>query len=161
MTIQGMPNLTASDGTVAQFGLGDIYEKGGASWQYVQASAAVDAFSLVRIVNGAFTIAETTVADLTTTRPNNVGVVQYGFATGEYGWVAIGPFILREDGVTTFKVLSKVAAAGVVLYGTATAGSVDDAVAAPIIQGLTLTTACAADDTAAPCIATRRLSTTS
>jgi len=156
MTVQAYVNLNAAESSPTA-GLGDELETtSGAVYKYVQASAAVDAFSLCR-VTATNTIAESTATDLTTTRPAVVGIPQFALAQGQYGWVPVGPFTLREDGVTTFKVLSKVANASVVLYGTATAGSVDDAVTNPAIRGLTLTAACSVDDTATACIAVSRL----
>lgn len=153
--LSAMFNLKAAEDTPSA-GLGDEINVGGACYKYVQASAAIDAFSLVRITP-TNTCAETTIADLTTTRPGLCGIPQFAFTSGQYGWVPVGPFEIREDNVTTFKVLSKIASASVKLYGSATAGSVDDAVNNPPIDGLTLTSAQAVDDTATACIATKRL----
>ena len=149
-------NLIGPD-DVAQFALGDEYDgPHGARYKYVQASAAIDAFSLCR-VTATNTVAESTATDLTTTRPGLVCIPQFSVAASQYCWAPIGPFTLREDNVTTFKVLSKIASASVAMYGSATAGSVDDAVTNPLIAGLTLTAAQTVDDTATACIAAHRL----
>ena len=160
MAVVAYVNLTAAE-DVATAALGDEYDAPhGARYKYVQASAAVDAFSLCRIT-ATNTIAESTATDLTTTRPALVCIPQFAVANGQYAWAPVGPFTLREDNVTTFKVLSKIANASVVLYGTATAGSVDDAVSNPSIAGLTLTAACAVDDTATACVAASRMTVNS
>ena len=65
--------------------------------------------------------------------------------------------LFQSDDTTTFKVLSKIANKDVVLYGTATAGSVDDAVSNPPIRGLLLTANQSVDDTATACVAVQRL----
>lgn len=156
MSVHAFVNLTAAEDT-ASAALGDEFDAPhGARYKYVQASAAVDAFSLCRITP-TNTIAESTATDLTTTRPAVVCIPQFAVANGQYCWAPIGPFLVREDNVTTFKVLSKIANANVAMYGTTTAGSVDDAVTNPVVRGLTLTAACATDDTATACVAVTRL----
>lgn len=156
MSVQAYVNLNAAE-TTPTAGLGDEYETAdGAVYKYVQASAAVDAYSLCRITS-TNTIAESNATDLTTTRPAVVCIPQFALAQNQYGWVPVGPFTLREDGSTPFYVLSKIANASVVMYGSATAGSVDDAVTNPPIRGLTLTASQAVDDTATACIAVSRL----
>lgn len=156
MSIHAYANLNAPD-VVAQAGLGDEFQTAdGAVYKYVQASAAIDAFSLVRITN-ANTAAETTIADLTTTRPGLCGIPQFAIPSGQFGWVPVGPFTLREDGTTPFRVLSRIANPNVVMYASATAGSVDDAVNNPPIRGLMLTAAQAVDDQPTACIAVSRL----
>lgn len=154
-------NLTASDGTTSTAALGETFETKGATYVYCKATPAIAAYQACYLDNS-FNAALTTPALLTTTKPTFVVIPQFAVLAGEYFWGACGPFFLREDDVTTFKVLSKIAVINVAMYATAvTAGSVDDAVAAPIIQGLFLSTASVVDDTATPCIATRRLTTTS
>lgn len=160
MSVHAYVNLTGPE-DVPSAALGDLFlAPHDATYKYVQASAAVDAFSLCRIT-ATNTIAESTATDLTTTRPAGVCIPQFAVANGQYCWAPVGPFTVREDNVTTFKVLSKIANASVVMYGTATAGSVDDAVSNPPIQGLTLTAACTVDDTATACVATQRLTVNS
>ena len=160
MSVHAYVNLSAPE-DVATAAPGDEFDAPhGARYVYVQASAAIDAFSLCRITS-TNTVAESTASDLTTTRPANVCIPQFAVANAQYCWAPIGPFKLREDNVTTFKVLSKVANANVAMYGTTTAGSVDDAVSNPPIQGLTLTAACAVDDTATACVASQRLTVNS
>jgi hypothetical protein len=156
MSVHAFANLNAAE-TVASAGLGDEFQTAdGAVYKYVQASAAIDAFSVCRITS-ANAIAETTITDLTTTRPGLVGIPQFAIASGSFAWVPVGPFTLREDGSTAFFVLSKIASPNVLVYGSATAGSVDDAVNNPVIGGLMLTASQAVDDVATACIATRRL----
>lgn len=154
-------NLKASDGASALAQLGEFFETQGATWQYIKAAEALGAYQLCYVkVNGETALA--TPALLTTTRPTSIVIPQFAFASGEYGWALCGPFNLREDGVTACKVLSKIANLSVVLYGVAaTPGSVDDAVANPPIQGLTLTASQAVDDTATACIATKKLTVNS
>ena len=139
MTIQAGQNFTSSDGVTAQFGLGDEAEVSGASWKYVKTSAAVvEGDALIIHDDGLASPLTTTL--VTSTIVADVGVAQFAIASGEYGWVAIGPFGLKSDG-TSFKVKAAAScAADVKLYATATAGVVDDAVTA-LISGLRLTTA--------------------
>lgn len=154
--IHGMVNLTSSDGLTPQAEVGATYVTKGAHYQYFKASAAIDAYSLCGI-SDTLTIAEVTAAVLTTTRPGGIAIPQFSVGSGEYCWAPVGPFYLREDNVTPFKVLSKAANADVALYGTGTAGSVDDAVSNPVISGLTLTASQAGTDVATACIAFTRL----
>lgn len=160
MSAHAQYNLTASDGTTPSAAVGQEINVKGATYKYIKASGALSAFGLAYIkVDG--NTAQATAALLTTTRPTEVVIPQFALADGEYGYAACGPFGLREDGTTAFKVISKIAVVSVAMYGTATAGAVDDAVSAPIVQGLTLSAACVVDDTATACVATRKLTTTS
>lgn len=149
-----MENLNSSDGTVSQAALGERRWIKGAQWVYGKAAANMTQVgSLVYFLNdGTFALA--TPALLTATKPTMCGVIQFTFASGEYGWVPVGPWFLREDDVTPFKVYSKIAAINVAMYAVAaTPGEVDDAVAAPMVHGLILTTAVVVDDTLGSCIA--------
>jgi hypothetical protein len=150
-------NLKATDGTTQQFALGDEADVGGgARWKYVKASGAVAANALCHITAANLIIEATTTLVGTAARPTGLAVPQFAFATGEYGWVPIGPFNLREDGVTTFKVLAANAATSVRLYTTATAGVVDDAVTTGLVSGLALTETVTTQE-AADCVAVSRL----
>lgn len=150
-------SLNASDGATSLAALGETYEINGATYQYVKANATITAYQVCYILDDG-TISLATAALLTTTKPTNVCVPQFAMASGDYGWAVIGPCFLREDGTTTFKVLSKIAAKNVLMYGTTTPGSVDDAVTNPKISGLQLTAAQTVDDTATAFQATTRMS---
>lgn len=151
-----MYNLTSSDGTTAQAQLGQTCTVKGANYQYFKANGAIAAYAACTVSN-AFLAAEGT----TTTsgaKPTAVCIPQFAVADGEYFWAPVGPFYLREDDSTTFKVKAALNCAGSVkLYTTATAGVVDDS-ATDLIAGLclteTITTAEAAD-----CIAVQTLVT--
>ena len=159
MTALGKYNLTASDGTTSQDALGQEINIKGATWVYTKANAAIAAYQVCYfLADGTISLATATL--LTTTKPTLICIPQFAFAINEYGYAPVQFQPLREDNSTTFKVLSKIASKDVVMYGTATAGSVDDAVSNPIIQGLVLTAAQTVDDTATACVAYRRLSST-
>ena len=140
-------NLTSSDGTTPKFALGTRMEIKGATYMYFIADAAIAAYSACTVQND-FDAEEAT----TTTsgaKPTLVCIPQFAVADNEYFWAPIGPFRLREDGTTTFKVNAALNCAGSVkLYTTATDGVVDDS-ATDLIAGLflteTITTAEAAD----------------
>jgi hypothetical protein len=139
MTALGKYDLTASS-DVSQNALGQEINVDGATYRYVQASTAITAFQICVIeLTG-------TIQPLTTALAASVGPVagccipQFAMAANEYGYAPVGPFFLREDGVTTFKVSAlTLNAARSKQYTTATAGAVDDAVTT-LINGLTLTT---------------------
>ena len=158
MAGHGQYNLTASDGLTAQAGLGDIVNVCGATYMYLRcnASALIAAYSACTISN-AFLAA---VATTTTSgaKPTLVAIPQFAVAISEYFWAPVGPFYLREDGSTTFKVLAALNCAdSVKLYTTGTDGVVDDS-AADLIAGLTLTETITTAE-AADCIAVQRLVT--
>jgi len=151
-------NLTASDGQTSNGALGEEYNTKGATWIYIKAAAALAAYQLCYIADDG-TAALATPTLITTTKPTTLCIPQFAFASGDYGWAAVGPFFLREDESTNFKVLSKAATKDLGMYAVAaTPGSVDDAVVAPLIQGLTLIATQTVDDTATACVAHRRLS---
>lgn len=157
MAVLADMNLKASDGTIRNFQLGDEADVGGgARWKYVQASGGVAANALCHITAANLLIEGTTTLIGTAARPTTLAVPQFAFLTGEYGWVPIGPFNLREDGVTTFKVLAANAATSVRLYTTATPGVVDDAVTTGLVAGLALTETVTTQE-AADCVAVSRL----
>lgn len=156
MTALGKYALTASDGQTSLNAQGQEINIKGATWKYTKANAIIPAFSLCYILDdGTMSLATPTL--LTTTKPTEIVIPQFAFASGDYGYAAVGPFFLREDDSTTFKVLSKISAKDVQMYGTTTAGSADDSVSNPLIEGLTLTAAQTVDDTATACVAVRRL----
>lgn len=150
-------NLTSSDGTTAQFRLGDIINVCGATYMYLIADGAITAYSACSIQNDFD--AQMATSALSGAKPTAFAIPQFAVADNEYFWAPVGPFFLREDGVTTFKVNALASCAGSVkLYTTTTDGSVDDATGAgqDLIAGLclteTITTAESAD-----CIAVQRL----
>lgn len=156
MSAHGMYNLTSSDGTTAQFALGTKINVKGADYMYFIADGSIAAYSLCTVQND-YDAGEGT----TTTsgsKPTLCCIPQFAVADNEYFWAPIGPFRLREDGVTTFKVNAALNCAGSVkLYTTATGGVVDDT-ATDLVAGLflteTITTAEAAD-----CMAAQQLVT--
>jgi hypothetical protein len=152
MSSLAAPNLLSSDGTTAQFGLGDEYNSGGNYYKYFKSGGVIAANALCTTTGNTHVAVEGT----TTTAgviPGIYCIPQFAVAAAdEYFWAPIGPFGLKDDG-TTFKVLAALnCATNVRLYTTATAGVVDDAVTAGIVAGLrlseTITTAEAADCTA-------------
>lgn len=158
MSNHAMYNLTASDGTTAKFAIGTVANVKGAQYMYLKANASValTAYAACTISNAFLATMGTTTTS--GAKPTLVAIPQFAVAVSEYFWAPIGPFYLREDGSTTFKVLSALNCAdSVKLYTTATDGVVDDA-ATDLIAGLllteTITTAEAAD-----CIAVQTLVT--
>lgn len=157
MTAHAMYNLTASDGTTAQFAVGTVINVKGATYLYCKATAAtIAAYSAC---SGATPAA---IEEATTTTANALGtaggfavIPQFAVAASEYFWAAWGPFYLREDGSTKFKVLAANAAAGALLMSTATDGVLDDAVTTAII-GLALTETVTTQE-AADCVAFRTI----
>lgn len=156
MTALAKYALTASDGATSLNALGQEINVKGATYIYTKANAIIPAFSLCYILDDG-TMALATPTLLTTTKPTQIVIPQFAFAANDFGYVPAGPFFLREDDSTTFKVISKIAAKDVQMYATTTAGSIDDVVSNPLIEGLTLTAAQTVDDTATACVAVRRL----
>lgn len=158
MAAPGNYNLTASDGTTPQFGLGDEVDVSGARYKYLKSAAAIAQYAActVQIDYDAEEGTTTTSGAI----PTLVAIPQFAVAAaGEYFWAPIGPFgPYREDGSTRFKVKAAASCAdSVKLYTTATAGVVDDS-ATDLVAGLllieTITSAEAAD-----CIAVCRMVT--
>ena len=157
MTNLAMYNLTSSDGTTAQAGLGDEIDVGGARYRYVKASGAVAAYACCHVTAAGLAIEATTTLVGTAARPTTICIPQFALATDEYGWAPVGPFgPFREDGATKFKVLAANAATSVRLYTTGTAGVLDDAVTTGLIAGLSLTETVTTQE-AADCVAATRL----
>lgn len=158
MTVHAGYNLVASEGTVPQFAQGDETETaGGARYRYCKANGAIAAYQLCHVSSAGVATPSTTTLVGTPARPTDYCIPQFAVADGEYFWGAIGPFTLREDNVTTFKVLAALnCAADVKLYTTGVAGVADDSATTAIVAGLalteTITTARAAN-----CVATQRL----
>lgn len=153
MTAQAGYNLISSDGTIAQFGLGDEIDVGGARYKYLLAAGVIAQYALVSVDNVNEAVEGTTTTS--GAKPTVFGIPQFAVADNEYFWAPIGPFTLKSDGAAFQVKAAQDCALSVKLYTTATAGVVDDA-ATDLIAGLllteTITTAAAAD-----CIAVSRL----
>jgi ATP phosphoribosyltransferase len=149
----GHYNLTASDGTTAKHGVGDRINIKGAEYGYFKATAAsIAAYSACSgATPAAMEEGTTTTATALGTAGGFACVPQFAVAASEYFWAPVGPFYLREDGVTTFKINAANAAAGAQLFSTATDGVLDDTSSGSTIElhGValteTVTTAEAAD----------------
>lgn len=156
MTAHAYFNLFAPDSEGSAAPLGQPINVKGAEWIRIKAGANIAAFQPC-IVNSAGIA-----VPLTTTNagadPQDVVIPQFAFAEGESGYAPVGPFGLREDGVTPFRVAAlTLCAQDVKLYTTATAGAVDDT-ATTLITGLSLTETNAGGNTAnMPCVAVSRL----
>lgn len=155
MAIVAMANITSSDGLVPQAGLGDTFETGGATYRYFKSSAAIAQYALCSVSNAFVAIGGTT--GTVSAKPTLFCIPQFAIdAADEYFWAPVGPFQLREDGVTTFKVLGAALCAGSVrLYTTGTTGVVDDSVTT-LVAGLCLTETLVGAE-AADCIAVQTL----
>lgn len=153
-------NLTASDGTTAQAAIGQIVEIKGARWAYAKASSTVTQYQLCQLDDSGFCAPCTTTTATSTigagsALPAGVGPAQFAVPSGEYFWLPVGPFFLREDDVTKFYVLGAASCVlDVLLYTTGTAGVVDDTSAANtiLVRGLRGTTTLTGA-AAMPCIA--------
>lgn len=134
---KAMINLTASDGATAQAGVGDTATVRGAEYVYCKAAAAITAYQLCSLDNSGEAVPGTTTTS--GSRPTQFVIPQFAVADDEYFWAPKGPFFLREDGVSKFKVKAAVnCQKDVKLYTTATDGVVDDA-ATDLVAGLLLT----------------------
>lgn len=155
MSALAAPNLLSSDGTVAQFGIGDEYNSGGNYYKYFKSAGAIAANALCTFLGDTCVAAEGTTATAGVI-PGGYCIPQFAIgAADEYFWAPIGPFFIKEDG-TTFKVLAANAALNVKLYTTAVPGVIDDAATAGLIAGLRLTATVAAQ-AATGCTACQRL----
>lgn len=152
-------NLTQSDGATSNGALGETYETKGAMWLYVKASATITQYQACIVGD------DGTCQPLTTTLATSpvatIVIPQFAFASGDYGWAPCGPFFLREDEVTTFKVNNgnSPSAKDVVLYSHATAGYVSDQTASSAIKitGLQFIATATSAGTAYACVAQRRM----
>ncbi len=132
-------NLTSSDGTTANFGLGDEVEVAGTTYKYLISSAAITAYDLCTVSNLNVAVSGTTTTS--GAKPTLCAIPQFAVsAASEYFWAPVGPIAPYSfDGSTTFKVNAALnCAADVKLYTTATAGVVDDT-ATDLVAGLNLT----------------------
>lgn len=155
MSSLAMPNLTSSDGTTPQAGLGDEYNEGGNYYKYCKAEGALAAYALCYYDAVLDAREATTTLVGTPARPTGFCIPQFDVADEEYFWAPIGPFSTKFDG-TTFKVLAANAATSVRLYTTGTAGVCDDAVTTGLVAGLALTETVTTQE-AADCVAVQRL----
>jgi len=157
----GHYNLTASDGTTATANVGDIRDVKGARYMYFKATAAtIAAYSVCSgATPAAMEEATTTTATALGTAGGFACIPQFAVAASEYFWAPIGPFYLREDGATKFKVLAANVTGGALLYSTATDGVLDDTSAGSTIPiyGLTLTETVTTQE-AADCVAFKTIS---
>lgn len=156
MTAIAQYNLTSSDGTTSQYQVGTEINIDGATYVYCKATAA--AIAAYAACSGATYAA---MQEATTTTVNALGTAggpfcapQFAVGASEYFWAPVGPFYLREDGVTKFKVLAANTTAGALLNSTATAGVLDDAATTALV-GVVLTETVTTQE-AADCIAFRR-----
>jgi len=161
--LQGKVNLTSSDGTTAQAGLGDEYETGGCWFKYCKCgpSVALTAYAICTISAAGLAVMATTTTVGTAARPTGFCIPQFAVAVDEYFWAPIGPFGATtpynvSGAPVTFKVLAANAATSVRLYTTATDGVLDDAVTTGNIAGLALTETVTTQE-AADCVAVQRL----
>jgi hypothetical protein len=156
MAAVGNYNFTSSDGTTAQFGLGDEVDVNGSRWKYLKSAAAIAQYAActVQIDYEAEEATTTTSGAI----PTLFAIPQFAVAgAAEYFWAPIGPFgPYREDGQTRFKVKAAASCAdSVKLYTTATDGVVDDS-ATDLISGLLLIETIVGAE-AADCIAVCRM----
>lgn len=155
MTAAAYANLTAVDGTTSTAQLGQEFNSKGATWMYVKASATCSAYKAC-IVAADGTIQPITTA-LATGVVADVVIPQFDFASGDYGWAPVGPFNLREDNVSNFKVSAlTLDAVNAIQYTTATPGSVDDT-ATVQIKGLRLLSTVGGSTADTACVAESRL----
>lgn len=158
--IHAAPNLTSSDGTTPKFAVGTLYETKGATYMYCLATAAT--IAAYAACSGATPAAMEEATTTTVTALGTAGgfacIPQFAVAASEYFWAPVGPFYLREDGSTAFKVIAENASAGAALLTTGNDGSLDDASGGGQIGlvGLALT-ATATTQAATACVSFRRL----
>ncbi len=159
-------NLTATDGTTSTAALGQVVNIKGANWRYIKAKGALAIYDYAIAI--ATDTGEFGQGSYSGTYPalnvvSEICIPQFAFADGEYGWAPIGPFFLREDDVTNFKVNTlTLAVLNVILYTSATAGAVDDSSSSQVqIQGLTILSTVGGSTAATPCKATRILAVNS
>lgn len=122
--------------SVAQYSLGTVVTgTDGVMFEYIQASEALSQYGVVAIyAQNSARLMETSIATAAgELKATKVGVVQVSIASGFYGWA-------QRQGKCIFNVADD-AAAGAILFTTATAGVVDDAtVSGALVLGLYLTT---------------------
>lgn len=162
MSSNAYVNLVAPDGTTPKAALGQTFETKGAVWRYILAKGALAAYEWA--IGIATNTGEFAQGSYSGTYPalnvvSDVVIPQFAFADGEYGWAPCGPFFLREDDTSNFKVSAlTLAVLNTVLYTSGTAGSVDDSSSSQVqISGLTLLSTVGGSTAATACKATRRL----
>lgn len=136
MAIQGMPNLTASDGTTAQAAVGDTYSCNGTVWVYCLATAAT-----IKAYGACSGATPAVVEEATTTTATALGtaggfacVPQFAVGASEYFWGVVESLLgLSWDGSTTIKVFSENQTLETLCYSTATDGNLDDSSAGSAI----------------------------
>lgn len=135
-------NYTVADATLKATLL-DRYDHRDGTFVYGQASAAIPAYSIVKIDNnGQISLLDTTVSG---DEPTMCGVSQVTLADDEYGWM----WVCGGGVGKGIKVLAlTLCATDVKLYTTGTAGAIDDS-ATDLIVGLTLVSTNAAGGTVA------------
>lgn len=150
-------NLTASDGTTSTAALGQTIEIKGARYVYLKAGEAITAYDCVYFTK-TWTAYQTNTGDSGfSTAPKGYAIPQFAVASGEYFWAPTGPFYLREDDSTNFKVnVLASCVTDVVLYATTTDGAVDDA-GTYKIQGLAMVATVGGAQTTAACVAYQQL----
>lgn len=130
MAIQAMANLTSSDGTTPQAGVGDEYRDGeGNVWVYCLATAAtIKAYAACSGASpAAVEEATTTTATALGTAGGFACVPQFAVGISEYFWgVVESPTGVDWQG-TTIKVFSENQTLNTLCYSTATDGNLDDA----------------------------------
>lgn len=158
MTALGKYSLNSSDGPVSLNALGQEINVKGATWMYVLASTNITAGQICIVTKSTMTIQPLTTALAASVGPvADIVIPQFDFLSADYGYAPVGPFNLREDNVTTFKVnAATLDVAGAKQYTTAVAGVIDDAVTT-LINNLTILTTVGGVQALTGCFAAGRL----
>ena len=130
MTVAAKMNLTASDGTTANFAVGTVHQDKGTTYVYCLATAAtIKAYAACSGASpGVVEEATTTTATALGTGGGFACVPQFAVGISEYFWAVVESLMgLDWTGSTTIKVFAENATAGALLYSTATDGNLDDA----------------------------------
>ena len=152
--IQGMPNLTSSDGTTAQASVGDTYNCNGTTWMYCLSTAAT--IIAYGACSGSLALGPGAVEEATTTTVTAQGtaggfacIPQFAVGAAEYFWAVVESATgFTWDGVTTVKVFTENTTAGAQLNSTATDGILDDAATKALLSVVSLATTTTAAATA-------------
>ena len=148
-------DLTLWD-TTPHYALGTKAHGVDGDYQYVSSVVAAIPVNSVVVLSSAYAVTVgNSGTNLGAGAVQKVGVVTTAIPAGttnkQYGWVFVGP------GTVTVLLLAS-CAQDVALYGTATNGSLDDAVANAQIMGLKLIATIGGAPAAASCFATKELS---
>lgn len=155
MSVNAMPNLTSSDGTVAQFELGSEYEANGTRYIYVKSGAAIATNRVCNVASATKVATEATVP-ASAAESRLYCIPQFAItAADEYFWAPVGPINLKTDG-TAVKVQANAAAAINVKMYIAATGKVDDA-GTYVISSLVLTEASTGADQIVGCVSYDKL----